>query len=331
MAQVSPRKRTDGIRPLESARDLGQLADLIENAFGEELVDGGERVLRELRWLSKLGPLSSMFMSGGADIDGMFTGLVWEQEGQVVGNVTVNRPTGHLGRWQISNVAVLDTYRRRGIGRKLVEAALDLVVRQGGETAYLFVREGNAVALHLYESLGFVEVDRTTDLKYTPGAASHQAYRLQAWRRLRPGEGQALYELVSRAVGPGHQWLVGVRRGRYVLSADERLARWLGSLFSAETQTYWGAFQGDALYAGLELHATRLWSRNPHRLTMWVHPARRGQVEDVLAQDIEILLSRQARRPAFTSLPACEEQATEALVRQGFRRVRTLILMKLDL
>ena len=48
----------NGIRPLHPARDLDGLACLIEQAFGEELSEGGEQILRELRLLSRLGPLS---------------------------------------------------------------------------------------------------------------------------------------------------------------------------------------------------------------------------------------------------------------------------------
>ena len=148
VAHVASKKGRTGIRPLNPGRDLGQLADLVENAFGDELSTSGARVIREIRLLSKLGPLNYLLLGMSSEVDGMFTGFVWEQDGRVVGNVTVNRPTGHPHKWQISNVAVLDVYRRQGIGRSLVEAAVDLIVRRGGRSAYLFARDDNPSALN---------------------------------------------------------------------------------------------------------------------------------------------------------------------------------------
>ncbi len=55
----------------------------------------------------------------------------------------------------INNVAVRESYRRRGIGRSL----LDLILIAGGRTgvarAFLELRAGNSAALALYEECGF--------------------------------------------------------------------------------------------------------------------------------------------------------------------------------
>ena len=74
VAQRKTEGQSTGIRPLDPARDLGQLADLIENAFGEELAEGGGRVLQEIRFLSMLGPLSYLFVSTGSELNGLLTG-----------------------------------------------------------------------------------------------------------------------------------------------------------------------------------------------------------------------------------------------------------------
>ena len=128
---------SNGIRSVDPAYDLGQLADLLQHAFGEELTRNGEQVLRELRVLSALGPLNALFTGTGSEVGGMFTGFVWEHDGRLVGNVTVNRPTRHPARWQVSNVAVLEGYRGRGIGRQLVDAAIELILRRGGRIAVI--------------------------------------------------------------------------------------------------------------------------------------------------------------------------------------------------
>jgi ribosomal protein S18 acetylase RimI-like enzyme len=321
---------TTGIRSINPMRDLGQLADLIENAFGAELSEGGERVLREIRLLSKLGPLNYLFV-GMSEAEGMFNGFVWEQHGRIVGNVSVSRPSGHSHKWQISNVAVLDTHRGQGIGRSLVEAAIDLIARRGGRSAYLFVRDDNPSALGLYRSMRFVEVDRTTDLKFPPPPVSSRSRSLSLLEPLEPAREHALYELVRRAEGPGHYWLYTVRRRQYVLSADERLFRRVESLFTGETELRWCVPDVHMLRAAVVLRATRLWNWRPHRLQLWIHPNWRDHLADALAGDIAAILSARPRRPSYVSLPACEAQATAALLETGFSLVRTLILMKLDL
>ena len=90
------------IRPLRLSRDLSELADLLEQAFGPELALGGAQMLRELRFLGRLGPLSLLLLDVSSPVDGLSNGFVYEHEGRVVGNVTLSRPTRHAHRWQKS-------------------------------------------------------------------------------------------------------------------------------------------------------------------------------------------------------------------------------------
>jgi ribosomal protein S18 acetylase RimI-like enzyme len=328
--QAASAETKTGIRPLRPSRDLAQLAELIEQSFGKELSEGGEQVLRELRLLSHLGPLSLLAVAASAQTEGLFNGLVWVEEGRVVGNVTISRPSGHPRRWQISNVAVLEAYRRQGIGRSLVETAIDVILRQGGQTAYLYVREDNPTAVHLYENLGFLQVDRIIDLALGPREPVSRGLGLLG--RLRAAEGLALYELATVASGPGQRWLSLPHRRRFVRTADERFFSWLGSPLMGERESFWGAHDDhQRLCVGVSLKARRGWDRRPHRVELWVHPSVRGQLEESLVEDVLVLLARQNARRAVISLPACEHAAVDALLRHSFREIRTLILMKLEL
>lgn len=80
--------------------------------------------------------------------------MVAEEEGEIVGCVVYH---DILGDVDITNVQVKEAFRGRGIGRKLMEAALEKARSVGGKEFTLEVRASNKAAISLYESLGFVE------------------------------------------------------------------------------------------------------------------------------------------------------------------------------
>lgn len=59
---------------------------------------------------------------------------------------------------EILNLAVNPGARRRGYGRRLVAAALDLMRKQGVMGIYLEVRQSNEAAIRLYADAGFRSV-----------------------------------------------------------------------------------------------------------------------------------------------------------------------------
>jgi len=73
---------------------------------------------------------------------------------------------GYIGFWiiidevHISTIAVAPGYRREGIGRRLLTAALVEARRRGAQLATLEVRISNDSAIHLYEEFGFEVVGK---------------------------------------------------------------------------------------------------------------------------------------------------------------------------
>lgn len=61
---------------------------------------------------------------------------------------------------EITNLAVIPTHQRQGIGRKLLEEALVMIRNQRVASIYLEVRESNERAITLYQSCGFKPVGR---------------------------------------------------------------------------------------------------------------------------------------------------------------------------
>lgn len=73
----------------------------------------------------------------------------------------MRRVTGYIVYWQVEdemhilNLAVAPGWRKQGIGRELVLAALRLAQKKGAARAFLEVRASNRDAQKLYSSLGF--------------------------------------------------------------------------------------------------------------------------------------------------------------------------------
>ncbi|MFD7525101.1 GNAT family N-acetyltransferase [Paenibacillus chitinolyticus] len=66
---------------------------------------------------------------------------------------------------------VIPAYRGRGVGRKLIEASLDIYRKEGVNTATIEAFASNVPAIALYESVGYVTRDTLLVLRKTGGAA----------------------------------------------------------------------------------------------------------------------------------------------------------------
>lgn len=68
----------------------------------------------------------------------------------------------------ITNIAVLPSYRRRGIAKALLDDMLEYAGKNGLSMLTLEVRENNAAARYLYESYGFKNVGRRKNFYQSP-------------------------------------------------------------------------------------------------------------------------------------------------------------------
>jgi ribosomal-protein-alanine acetyltransferase len=62
--------------------------------------------------------------------------------------------------WEIENIAINDSARRRGLGSRLLGALLEMARTQGARRVFLEVRESNPAARALYRKCGLVESGR---------------------------------------------------------------------------------------------------------------------------------------------------------------------------
>src|SRR5437016_5572162 len=73
-----------------------------------------------------------------------------------------------LGEWEIENLAICESARRRGLGLLLLHEFLRIVKDRHGKEVFLEVRESNLAARSLYAKCTFVEADRRKSYYHNP-------------------------------------------------------------------------------------------------------------------------------------------------------------------
>lgn len=288
------------LRPYDAGKDLAVVADLIELGFANTLDEDGHRYVSQMRSASAN---ASVFGLGGlagrlAGVPG--DGYVWEQDGRVVGNLTLIPYLISARRYfLIANVVVHPDYRRQGIGRALTERGIEHARRAGAPAAWLHVREDNPGAIALYRQLGFEQRAVRTSWRAVgegprpvlPPRTTVRSQRSQDWdlqrewlQRTYPAELTWHLPLRLNSLRPG---LVG---GFYRLMTDLNIAQW--SLISdgrlqavASWQSSGGAASLIWLAADQQVDPTALQALLLHvrRST----PSRRPLILDYLAHTLE--------------------------------------------
>ena len=305
------------IRPVDPGRDMGAIADLIEAAFVGELDRSGNRMIADLRQLAVLGPLLTL----ADQIAPFASGYVYEQDGRLLGNVTITREDAAGRRWFVSNVAVHPAWQGRGLGRRLMEAVLASIRRQGGRMVLLQVRADNEPAQRLYRRLGFVRFDTVVELM-RPGSLPAPAQPPLPLRRLRSRDWQALLELARAATPPEVQRIRGPEPNAFRPTLIKRLQEWLDGLLGGRRIWRWGLEEGGLLVAAISVLVQI--DGAPARLDLTVRPEARGPVEGPLADAALHILRRLTRRGVAASVSTGHRQAVEALQARQFSTVRTL-------
>jgi len=104
------------------------------------------------------------------------TFLIAEDNGTVIGYIMCRIETGLpnfkiIGitkKGHVISIAVLPQHQRRGVGRALVQEAMEAMLRYKAKECFLEVRASNTPAVKLYKRLGF-KITRTLHGYYTDG------------------------------------------------------------------------------------------------------------------------------------------------------------------
>lgn len=131
------------IRPLASQEDSEAFRSLNEQWLLQDFSMEAE----DRRQLDD--PIGA-FVTPGGEI------LIAELGGSAVGCVAIAPTSG--GAFELSKMAVAPEMRGRGLGRRLVQAAIGCASARGASSLFLGSSTKLPDAVHLYESLGFLHV-----------------------------------------------------------------------------------------------------------------------------------------------------------------------------
>jgi len=318
-----------GPRPLNLRTDIPRVLALLNLVFQSSLHADGRRRLKSLSLSQYPWPLLYLRQWWR----GAVPGFVWEEEREIVGNVsllTTSRPQRYL----IANVAVHPAYRRQGIARLLMEAALDHVEEQGGGEVLLQVKHDNAAAIRLYETLGFATVGRVTSwvssysrvLPPAVAVSERSPDRFDGFllRPLRRSEWRAAWQLDRESMHPDLNWPVPAPPDTYRRGWLQQL----NELLNGRQIETWVAEDPAGTMAGLGTIVGE-WGR-AHTLRLRVRPAWQGEIEPALLAKLLRRVRHLARREIRMEHPAADETTNTLLQAANFRRQRTLTVMRFD-
>ena len=149
------------IRRIKLPEDFDLLKELIvksfvypENPAWDMEEDEIEGLAGTIDSLKKIWPLLRFIGLFSDTIKNILQGFIAEENGVPVG-IFICQKRGSADRWHFSNVGVLPEFRRMGIARRLIEAAIDFVEKKSGKTIILDVKSKNVPAYSLYVDVGF--------------------------------------------------------------------------------------------------------------------------------------------------------------------------------
>jgi ribosomal protein S18 acetylase RimI-like enzyme len=308
-----------GIRPIDPKRDMGAIADLIESAFPLEFDPAGRRMVRDMRSYSRAGLLGYWIGRLVLPPAAYPLGYVWEEDGSVVGNASLLRVDGFPHRWVLANVVVRDDYRKRGIGRELTRASIDLARARKARELFLQVDSTNQGAQILYASLGFHPHGTRSSWVRSPNQPLPASLDVGQTRERREGDWKTQLELAERLHSEGLVW-------PYPLTSRLYLHSWLQRFFSMTMIRHW-VWEEDNRLMGTLTARSHVENRKL-RFILVVDPELRGVIErPLLCAGLRSLHDKQKK--ILLDYPV--GMADQDLRDLGFRSQRTLTWMSKEL
>lgn len=310
--------KPDYLRPFDSQRDLRQVADLVELCFADTIDADGKRYLQQMRFAAD-NPRYLRWATSVVDISSLpSAGYVWEQDGKLIGNLSLIPFSVHSDRYYlIANVSVHPEYRKRGIARMLTAHGIEHARKRGAKATWLHVREENEAATNLYRSLGFVERGRRTTWFSNPDVQSAPLDPRIKFSARRSRDWNAQKAWLVNNYPPELTWHMPVK----LIDLRPGITGSLYRFFTQLNIRQWTAVQNGQLLGILSKvassgHAEHLW------LAAW------SENEGTAATALLTYARQQLGQRRILSLDYPSGRATQAIQQAGFSAHQTLVWME---
>ena len=165
----------NSLYPMKLPGDIDVLIDVVQAGFQypenpEWSLQDEERqsMTEQIQGIKRIWPLIRVMQLFSERVRDAMCGFIYYADDKPIGLINFMRQ----GRdeWAVANVTVLPEYRRRGIARALVQAALDDLRRRKARIIFLDVIAGNLPAFNLYQEMGFEPYTGSADYIFEPQA-----------------------------------------------------------------------------------------------------------------------------------------------------------------
>jgi ribosomal-protein-alanine acetyltransferase len=99
------------------------------------------------------------------------TYVVAEENNSLIGYAGLSKLSSSTSS-DIQTIAVSESHRGLGVGRKLMESILNFARQQNAKEVFLEVREDKPMPQSLYDSFGFIAIDRRENYYQPDGVAA---------------------------------------------------------------------------------------------------------------------------------------------------------------
>ncbi len=322
---------SDKIRPLELKRDLDALVGLIEIAFAGDLARWGSDFGEQVKMMKKFVPLIRFLSRVSEAFRNTFDGFLWEEEGRVVGGVTVSKQGLNRARWLIGNVATHPDFRRRGIARALVNRAIQHAQAHGAEMCILEVRAEAEPAYNLYRSMDFVHYDSVTGFKLEAlPEAQVKPFDGYDLRPMKFTEWQPRYELAVRETPQEVQDFAPVSEAEFRVVPIERLIQPLALRLQRTDIHRWAVEKEGRLVGYASLAACKAPKVN-HRLFLRIEPEHQEALADPLVSLTLHTLQDYPPNNFQAELRTTNTGLIDTLKRYGFEEIEVMHRLGLKL
>jgi len=313
--------------------DVIRLLDIV---FEKELKSKGLNVKVIFDEFKSIRPLFNFLGIFSKKYKHSMDGFIFESEdGVIVASVNIGYSLSH---WEVAMVATHPDYRRRGLARKLVTAAIKHAKELGAKLCVLEVLFENEPAYKLYRSLGFVHFDSITRQKLDfsklsgiPLVKLPEGYELRKLDRSKKSN-QARYDLDLRVTPEDVQVFHPVDKRMYFKSLLIRMIRPIAMRIIKTKYLAWLIHCGGDVVGYVSVSLSRQ-EGSPHRIEMMLDPVHKHVLtEPILAFSLDTLKKNTTNEEnILVEFRTSETLLLETSRKLGFVDIETMHMLGLKL